>query len=116
MIMSLARRGPQAYASMVAGKWERKAFMGSELAGKTLAVVGLGRIGREVAHRMRAFGMITIGFDPIVSKTEAADFGVEVLPLDELFPRADYITVHVPLIPQTKGASATGDDERALQT
>merc|ERR1719354_1173352 len=89
--------------SMKAGKWERKAFMGHELNGKTLAIIGLGRIGREVASRMQSFGMTTIGFDPMVTKENAAQDNIEWLSLDEIWPRADYVTVHTPLIPQTRG-------------
>lgn len=76
--------------------------MGSELSGKTLAIVGLGRIGREVAHRMQAFGMKTIGYDPFVSPAESAKFGVTGLTLEEIWPQADFISLHVPLIPATK--------------
>uniref|UniRef100_A0A915KF48 D-3-phosphoglycerate dehydrogenase n=1 Tax=Romanomermis culicivorax TaxID=13658 RepID=A0A915KF48_ROMCU len=101
MIMCLARRVPQADSSMKEGKWERKNFMGNEVYGKTLAIVGLGRIGREVACRMKAFGMKTIGYDPIISAEESNKFGVEWLPLDRIWNQADYITVHVPLIPET---------------
>uniref|UniRef100_A0A914WNM1 D-3-phosphoglycerate dehydrogenase n=1 Tax=Plectus sambesii TaxID=2011161 RepID=A0A914WNM1_9BILA len=102
MVMSLARHVPQAHASMKAGKWARKDFMGQEVFGKTLAIIGLGRIGREVATRMQAFGMKTIGFDPLVSVEEAATCGIEWLPLDKIWPLADYITLHVPLIPATE--------------
>ena len=97
----LARSIPKADASMKAGRWDRKLFMGTELMGKTLVILGLGRIGREVASRMQAFGMRTLGYDPVVSAEEAARFGVEVLPWDELLAAADYITVHTPLLPQT---------------
>ncbi|XP_068703836.1 probable 2-ketogluconate reductase [Montipora foliosa] len=74
-----------------------------ELLGKTLAIVGLGRIGREVAHRMQSYGMRTIGYDPLVPADEAAKFNIEWMELDQLWPKADYITVHTPLIPQTRG-------------
>lgn len=102
MIIALSRHIAQACASLKSGIWDRKSFMGSELSGKTLAIVGLGRIGREVALRMQAFGMTTIGYDPFVSAEEAAKFNVEGLSLEEIWPRADFITLHVPLIPQTK--------------
>eukprot|EP00057_Strongylocentrotus_purpuratus_P005070 XP_003730140.1 PREDICTED: D-3-phosphoglycerate dehydrogenase [Strongylocentrotus purpuratus] len=94
---------PQAHATLKAGKWDRKAFMGSELYGKTLGIVGLGRIGREVAQRMQSFGMTTIGFDPIVPAEEAKQYNIEWQTLEQMWPRCDYITVHTPLIPQTKG-------------
>jgi len=107
LIMSLARQVPQAVSSLKQGKWARKDFMGEEVHGKTLAIIGLGRIGMEVASRMQAFGMTTIGFDPIVSKEAAAKAKIEWLELNQLWPRADYITVHVPLIPQTENLLAS---------
>ncbi|XP_042318081.1 D-3-phosphoglycerate dehydrogenase [Sceloporus undulatus] len=103
MIMSLARQIPQAAASMKEGKWDRKKFMGMELQGKTLAILGLGRIGREVAIRMQSFGMKTIGYDPIITPAESATFGVEQLPLEQIWPLCDFITVHTPLLPSTTG-------------
>uniref|UniRef100_A0A2R8PKY8 D-3-phosphoglycerate dehydrogenase n=1 Tax=Callithrix jacchus TaxID=9483 RepID=A0A2R8PKY8_CALJA len=103
MILSLARQIPQATASMKDGKWERKKFMGTELNGKTLGILGLGRIGREVATRMQSFGMKTIGYDPIISPEISASFGVQQLPLEEIWPLCDFITVHTPLLPSTTG-------------
>ncbi|NXN92469.1 SERA dehydrogenase, partial [Rhinopomastus cyanomelas] len=103
MILSLARQIPQAAASMKEGKWDRKKYMGMELNGKTLGVLGLGRIGREVATRMQAFGMKTIGYDPIITPEVSATFGVEQLPLEQIWPRCDFITVHTPLLPSTTG-------------
>ncbi|XP_063480800.1 D-3-phosphoglycerate dehydrogenase isoform X2 [Symphalangus syndactylus] len=103
MIMCLARQIPQATASMKDGKWERKKFMGTELNGKTLGILGLGRIGREVATRMQSFGMKTIGYDPIISPEVSASFGVQQLPLEEIWPLCDFITVHTPLLPSTAG-------------
>lgn len=102
MISNLARNLPLANQSMKDGKWERSKFMGSELYGKTLAILGLGRIGREVASRMRAFGMNIIGYDPIVSVEDAAKFNIESKSLEEIWPEADYISIHVPLMPETK--------------
>ncbi|GMT37821.1 hypothetical protein PFISCL1PPCAC_29118, partial [Pristionchus fissidentatus] len=99
--MSLSRHVAQADASMKAGKWARKDYMGEEVYGRTLAVIGLGRIGREVASRMQAFGMTVVGYDPIVLQGDAAALNIESLSLEEIWPRADYITVHVPLIPAT---------------
>lgn len=103
MILCLARQIPQAAASMKEGKWDRKKYMGMELNGKTLGVLGLGRIGREVATRMQAFGMKTIGYDPIITPEASAAFGVEQLPLEQIWPRCDFITVHTPLLPSTMG-------------
>ncbi|XP_074858708.1 D-3-phosphoglycerate dehydrogenase isoform X2 [Carettochelys insculpta] len=103
MILSLARQIPQAAASMKDRKWDRKKFLGMELHGKTLGILGLGRIGREVATRMQAFGMKTIGYDPIVSPEDSAAFGVQQLPLEQIWPLCDFITVHTPLLPSTTG-------------
>ncbi|XP_052811699.1 D-3-phosphoglycerate dehydrogenase-like [Mya arenaria] len=102
LMCCLSRDIPNAVATMRAGKWDRKAFMGSELNGKTLGIIGLGRIGKEVALRMQSFGMTTIGFDPIIPGSVSAEFGVEWMDLEKLWPLVDYITVHTPLIPQTK--------------
>ncbi|GIY90060.1 d-3-phosphoglycerate dehydrogenase [Caerostris darwini] len=102
MICSLSRNIYEASASLKAGRWDRKQFMSNELEGKTLAIIGLGRIGREVAHRMQSFGMKTIGFDPLVPAEESIKFGVESMELERIWPVADYITVHTPLIPQTR--------------
>lgn len=87
---------------MKAGRWDRKLYTGTELSGKTLAVLGLGRIGREVAFRMQAFGMKVIGFDPMLSVEAAKSLNIEKLDLEEIWPQSDYITVHTPLIPQTR--------------
>ena len=102
MMMALSRHVPQAAASMKEGRWDRKVYMGSELSGKTLAIVGLGHIGRLVATRMQAFGMETIGYDPLVSAEDASKFGVEWVEMTSLWPRADYVTLHVPLIAATR--------------
>jgi len=102
LISALARNVPAGDASMKAGRWDRKLFMGSELGGKTLAILGLGQIGKQVAIRMQSYGMRTIGFDPFVTKEQAAEFGVEGMNVEEIWPQADYITVHVPLIKATK--------------
>lgn len=103
MIMNLARRLPQANMSMKEGKWERSKFQGIELFGKTLAIIGLGRIGKEVSIRMKSFGMNVIGYDPIINAQQAAEMGVEFKSLEEIWPVADFITIHVPLMPETKG-------------
>ncbi|XP_066262118.1 D-3-phosphoglycerate dehydrogenase [Euwallacea similis] len=102
LITNLARNVAAACQSLKAGKWDRKLYTGHELAGKTLAIIGLGRIGKEVALRMQAWGMRTIGFDPIVTPEEAKQFNVEYLQLEAIWPLADYITVHTPLIPATR--------------
>ncbi|XP_065199231.1 D-3-phosphoglycerate dehydrogenase-like [Sycon ciliatum] len=103
LFLSLARHTPAADASMKAGNWDRKKFMGTELYGKTAVIIGLGHIGREVAIRLQAFGMKTVGFDALLPAEDTKKFGVDQMPLEELWPIADYISVHVPLLPATKG-------------
>lgn len=107
LIGSLARPIVPAGQSMKDGKWDRKLYSGSELYGKTLAILGLGRIGREVGIRMNAFGMKVIGFDPITTAEEAKAAGIQKLELDEIWPLADFITVHTPLIPATRNLICT---------
>lgn len=102
MILALSRHLAQACSQLKSGVWDRKSYSGNEVLGKTLAIIGLGRIGREVATRMQSFGMKTIGFDPLVPNEVSQTFGVHSYPLDQIWPLADYITVHTPLIPQTK--------------
>lgn len=101
-ILCGARPVPQAAASMRDGKWDRKSFSGIELFKKTLGIVGLGRIGSEVAKRAQAFGMTVIAFDPYLSPNRAKAMQIEAVALDELLTRSDYITVHMPLTDQTK--------------
>jgi D-3-phosphoglycerate dehydrogenase len=101
LMLSMARSIPQASASTKAGKWEKKKFLGSELRGKTLGIVGLGSIGREVVKRARAFEMRAIAHDPYVTPQIGKDVGVELVGLHELYRRSDYITVHVSLTPET---------------
>ncbi|KAM9343785.1 D-3-phosphoglycerate dehydrogenase [Pholidichthys leucotaenia] len=103
LLMSLSRNVPQAAMSMKQGHWDRKKFMGAELYGKVLGIVGLGRIGKEVASRMQSFGMKTIGYDPITPPEVSASWGVEQMSLEQLWPQCDYITVHTPLLPSTVG-------------
>lgn len=102
MISALARNVVQASQSLKEGRWDRKLYSGFELSGKTLAIIGMGRIGREVAHRMQSFGMNIVAFDPMLPAQTAQQLNVTKLSLDEIWPIADYITVHTPLIPQTK--------------
>jgi len=103
MMLAMARHLCRADALMHAGKWEKKSLQGTELRGKTLGVVGLGRIGMEVARRARAFGMELIGHDPFVSVSVAKEQGMRLAGLDEVYAAADYITLHVGLTPQTNG-------------
>ena len=104
MLLSLARKVPQAHGSMVAGKWDRKLYQGVELAEKTLGILGMGRIGGEVAKRAVAFGMRVLAYDPYLSEARAKALGVELVgELDAVYRDADFITVHMPVTEQTKG-------------
>ncbi|MBK9167167.1 MAG: phosphoglycerate dehydrogenase [Bryobacterales bacterium] len=103
LMLSLARRIPQATVSTKAGKWEKKSLLGSELRGKTLGVVGLGSIGREVVKRARSFEMRVVGHDPYVTSRIARDLNVELVELDELYAQSDYISLHLALTPETNG-------------
>jgi D-3-phosphoglycerate dehydrogenase len=100
-MLALARKLPDANSSMHAGKWEKKSLQGSELRAKTLGIVGLGRIGLEVARRAKGFGLEIIGSDPFVSAAVARENGIKLVTLDELIAGSDYITLHVGLTPQT---------------
>jgi D-3-phosphoglycerate dehydrogenase len=103
MMMALTRHIPAANSSVHAGKWERSKFTGAEVSGKTLGVIGLGNIGRIVADRGIGLKMKVVGFDPIMTAEAAARAGIELVPLDELFRRADFISVHTPLTDDTRG-------------
>lgn len=102
LMLALARHIPQAQASLLAGKWERKKFTGTELYRKTLGIIGFGRVGRAVAVRAKAFGMRIIAFDPYVEEKEAEDLGVEMVKLDDLWTQADYISLHATPNPDTE--------------
>ncbi|MCZ6806070.1 MAG: phosphoglycerate dehydrogenase [Deltaproteobacteria bacterium] len=102
LLASLARKIPQAVGSMRGGKWEKSKFQGREIAYKTLGVIGLGNIGRIVADRAQGLKMKVIGVDPVLSSERAAELGIELVELDELLSRADFITIHAPLTPDTK--------------
>jgi D-3-phosphoglycerate dehydrogenase len=103
MMLAMARFLCKADASMHAGKWEKKSLQGTELRGKTLGIVGLGKIGMEVAVRAQAFGMQVVAHDPFVSPAVAKEKKITMASLDELYAAADYITLHVGLTPQTTG-------------
>ena len=103
MLMSLARRIPQANHSVREGKWDRKTFTGSELFEKTLGVVGVGKIGRAVAERMKSFGMKIIGYDPVLAADVARRIGLELVSLEEIYDQSDFITIHTPLNDATRG-------------
>ena len=104
MLLALSRNIAPAAASMKAGKWDRKSYTGTQLAGKTLAVVGLGRIGLAVAKRALGLEMKVVGYDPFLSAERAAEQGIEVVrAVDDLIERCDFLTVHTPLTEETKG-------------
>lgn len=103
LIFSLARRIPQSTSSMKAGKWEKKKFMGMELYQKTLGIIGIGNVGAVVADRALGLKLKVIAYDPFVSEEKAREMGVELVSLDELFQRADIITIHTPLTDETRG-------------
>ena|SRR5438093_271741 len=103
LLLGLLRKIPAADASVRRGEWDKSRFMGRELRGKTLGIVGLGKIGRAVAQRARGFEMTCVGHDPLVPDAEVRAVGVEPLALDALLTRADIVTLHVPLAPETKG-------------
>jgi D-3-phosphoglycerate dehydrogenase / 2-oxoglutarate reductase len=103
LMLALSRKVTAAHQSLVEARWDRKSYMGSQLADKTLGVVGLGRIGKEVARRALAFDMRVIGYDPFLTTEAAAKLGIErVETVREMLPRIDYLTVHTPLTPETK--------------
>src|SRR5260370_1016007 len=103
LMLGLARHITRADVTTRAGKWEKKSLQGSELRGKTLGIVGLGRVGLEVAKRARAFSMEMIAHDPFVSASVARELGIRLASLDEVYAAADYLSLHVGLTPQTNG-------------
>jgi len=103
LLLSAARQIPAADASLREHTWKRSSFSGTEIFGKTVGVVGLGRIGQLVAQRLAAFGAHIVAYDPYVSAARAAQLGIELLSLDELLGRADFISVHLPKTPETAG-------------
>lgn len=103
MLLATARNIPQAHMSMKQGKWDRKSFTGVEIQGKVLGVVGLGRIGREVAKRAIGLSMDVLGYDPFISEELARSLGINLADLDDLCRQADFITVHTPLNEHTRG-------------
>lgn len=103
LLLALARKVPAADRSMRAGEWDKKSFSGIELYGKTLGLVGAGRIGSQVAKRARAFGMTVVVYDPYLTLVKAHELDAELAPLDDVLTRADVLSVHVPLTDATKG-------------
>lgn len=102
MIFAMTRRIPQATASMRVGKWEKEKFMGMELYNKTLGIVGVGQIGGYLAKLAQGIAMTVIAYDPYLAEERAKKMGIEIVDLDELYRRADIISVHTPLTPETK--------------
>jgi len=103
LLVALARNVPQANSSVKAALWERKKFIGAELRGKTLGIIGLGRIGRAVAQRVAALGMKIVAHDPFIASDQNQDREIEIAALDEVLARADFLTIHTPLTNETRG-------------
>ncbi len=113
LMLGLSRNLAPAYQSLIAGKWNRKDYMGAQLADKTLGIIGLGRIGQEVAKRAVAFQMRVLGYDPFLATQRASELGVELVDeVAELLPRVDYLTVHTPLTPDTQDLVGAAEIER----
>ena len=102
LLVSMARNVPQAHAKLQSGVWDKKSFVGVELNGKTLGVIGLGRIGKHVAKIAKGFGMKILAFDPFVSPEQAKDFGIGIGTLDDVLANADFITIHTPVTDETR--------------
>ncbi|WP_290812586.1 phosphoglycerate dehydrogenase [Halovivax sp.] len=103
MTFAAARSVPQAHARLKAGEWAKGDYLGTELNGKTLGVVGLGRVGQEVAKKLDSLGMDVVAFDPYISEERAERLGAELVELEECLARADFLTIHTPLTPETEG-------------
>jgi D-3-phosphoglycerate dehydrogenase / 2-oxoglutarate reductase len=107
LILAQARNIPQAHAALRAGRWERSRFQGTELYGKTVGIIGLGRVGTLVAHRLLAFGVRLLAYDPYVSAERAAQMDIELGTLEDVLARADVVTIHLPKTPETVGLLGT---------
>ncbi|MCG7338437.1 phosphoglycerate dehydrogenase [Staphylococcus sp. ACRSN] len=116
MILSMARNVPQAHKSLKEGKWDRKTYRGTELYNKTLGVVGAGRIGLGVAKRAQSFGMKILAFDPYLSEDKAKELNVVRATVEEIAEQADFVTVHTPLTPKTRGIVGEAFFEKAKPT
>ena len=102
LLLALARNIPEAHTSLKQGMWERKKFIGTELFGKTIGIIGLGKVGREVARRCLSFGMIVVGYDPVLSIEVALKLGIELADLEDVLRRSDFISLHTPLTEETR--------------
>jgi D-3-phosphoglycerate dehydrogenase len=116
LIFALCRNIPAAHQSMDAGRWDRKKFMGSELCGKTLGIIGVGRIGGAVTKRAQAFEMKVIAYDPILTTMKAEALGVELVSIDDLIEKADFISIHVPKTPETDNMIAAEQLKKMKKT
>jgi len=103
LMLALARKVPQATASMKDGKWEKNSFIGTELTGKVLGIIGLGNVGKAVAERGLGLKMKVLGYDPYVHEEDVIKLGIQLVKLDEIYNKSDFITYHTPLTPETKG-------------
>ncbi len=113
LMLALSRNIAPAYQSLIEGRWDRKKYMGTQLAGKTLGIVGLGRVGLAVAARAKALEMKVLGYDPFLSREKAQELGIEpVATVDALLPRVDYLTVHTPLTDETRGLIGAAQIEK----
>ena len=116
LLISVARKIPAAEASLRAGQWDRAVFKGVELRGKTLGLIGAGRIGSEVAVRCRAFDMNVIAYDPYLSPTRAVELDIEMAGLNKVIKKGDFISIHVPLTEETTGIIGRESFERMKST
>ncbi|WP_152043008.1 phosphoglycerate dehydrogenase [Salinigranum salinum] len=111
MAFATARSIPQAHARLRAGEWAKGEYLGTELNGKVLGIVGLGRVGQEVAKRLDSLGMELVAYDPYIGEERAERLGAELVPFEECLDRADFLTVHTPLTPETEGLISTDELE-----
>ena len=116
LLISVARKIPAAEASLRSGRWDRAAFKGVELRGKTLGLIGAGRIGSEVGIRCKAFDMDVIAYDPYLSPTRAEELGIEMVGLEDVIDSGDFISIHVPLTDETSGIIGPAALERMKST
>lgn len=102
MLFALSRNVPQAHSALKCKRWEKKKYSGVEVYGKTLGIIGLGRVGAHVARMAKGIGMKVLGYDPLISKDRVSEMGVEPVGLDELLKGSDYVSLHIPFTPETK--------------
>lgn len=103
MLLAMSRHIPQSFLSIKEGKWEKSRFQGTEVYGKTIGIIGMGNIGQVLYSRAKCFGMNAMGYDPFLSKEKAKELGINLVSLDEIYAKSDYISVHTPLVKETKG-------------